>query len=88
MKRASYRAAVAHVAMNDNPGDNESVEVLTGYLTVVLISELFGVTSERVARDVMRVREQEGLLACEACGEHKPLDRDGLCKRCAKLSTH
>ncbi len=56
MKRPSYRHAVEVIALNDNPSANDPVEALAGYLTVCFIAEIFGIGSERVARDVWRYR--------------------------------
>lgn len=61
MKRASYRDAIDYIAMNDDPGDPEALneEVVAGYVTVQLVCCIFGVESERVARDVVRYRKRE-----------------------------
>lgn len=61
MKRASYRDAVDFIAMNDNAGDGEAAleeaEVI-GYASVLLVASIFGVEQDRVARDVVRLRER------------------------------
>lgn len=59
MKRASYREAVHWIAVNDDGADgadrtNEAS--IAGYVTTLLIADIFGVEPERVARDVVRVR--------------------------------
>ncbi len=56
MKRPSYRFGVRWIAWNDNPGDNESEEILAGYPSVALLADLFGVTPERVAKDICKFR--------------------------------
>lgn len=61
MKRASYRNAVDFIALNDSPGDNDPADILKGYASVVLVSEIFGVPTDRVACDVLRVRAKEKL---------------------------
>lgn len=58
MKRASYRAAVEWIAMNDEPSQTEPRDV-AGYISTCLIADLFGVEPSRVARDVIRVRIKE-----------------------------
>lgn len=55
-KRASYREGVAWIAYEDNLGDDEGVEELAGYISVLLLADLFGVSGEKVARDVYRKR--------------------------------
>lgn len=57
MKRASYRNGVDFIANNDEPDILEPAEMV-GYPTVFLLAELFGVSQERVARDVVRLRKQ------------------------------
>jgi len=58
MKRASYREATRWIALNDSPGDSDDdVESL---ITVLLVADIFGVSTERVARDVLRVRRKMG----------------------------
>lgn len=63
MNRPSYRAAVAWIANNDSPGDspgdNDPAEIIAGLVTVCLVADLFGVSNERVAADVIRYREKE-----------------------------
>lgn len=54
LKRASYREAVEWIALNDEPS-NPDVEEL---LSVALIADIFGATTERVAADIIRYREQ------------------------------
>lgn len=58
MKRASYRDGIDFIAMNDEPAELEE-DVVAGLATVLLVSELFGVERERVARDVVRYRKKE-----------------------------
>jgi hypothetical protein len=58
MKRPSYRNAVAWIALNDSPADNDPVEWLSGLVTVCLVADLFGVDQKEVAADVLRYREK------------------------------
>jgi hypothetical protein len=58
MQRASYRYAIAWIALNDNLGDDEAEDVLRGYLTVVMVADLFGVEPDRVAADVAKYRKK------------------------------
>lgn len=57
MKRASYRDGIDFIAMNDE-ADELDEEVVAGLATVLLVSELFGVERDRVARDVVRYRKK------------------------------
>lgn len=59
MKRASYRHAVDFIALNDNPADGADVNEIDGYATTMLVSDIFDVPVERVAKDVARVRIAE-----------------------------
>jgi len=65
VKRASYREAVQWIASNDAPGDDDALEVeaVRGYISTCLVADLFGVEAERVARDVVRARERDGVAA-------------------------
>jgi hypothetical protein len=62
MKRASYRHAVQWIALNDEAGNTptDSQQIISDYVTTALIADLFDVTTERVARDVLRYRTQHG----------------------------
>lgn len=62
MKRASYRDGIDFIALNDEPEELDE-EVVGGLATVLLLSELFGVPRERVARDVVRYRKGEAKRA-------------------------
>lgn len=57
MKRPSYWAAVRWIADNDNPGDDEPSENIAGYMTVLLVADLFGVEADNVAIDVWAQRQ-------------------------------
>lgn len=55
-KRASYREAVAWIALNDEAGsDMEDIEYL---LTVALVADLFGKDTATVARAVVAYRKR------------------------------
>ncbi len=65
MKRYRSRSqkvweAVEWIAWEDNPGDAEGVAAIAGYLTVVLVSELFGWSREEIAQCVFDYREEKG----------------------------
>jgi hypothetical protein len=58
MKRASYRDGVAWIAHNDEPlsVDREEIE---GFISTLLLADLFHVEASRVADDVLRLKEKE-----------------------------
>lgn len=57
MKRASYRFGVEHIALNDEPAEMDPTE-MASMISVALLADLFGVTTERVAADVIRLRRR------------------------------
>lgn len=59
-KRASYRKGVEWIALNDDPaaGDAQEVEAVAGYISTMLLADLFGVSSEDVAKDIIRYRKR------------------------------
>lgn len=57
MKRASYRDGVDFIAQNDEP-DELDPSVMDGMASVVMLASIFGVDVNRVARDVIRLREK------------------------------
>lgn len=60
MKRPSYKFAVELIALNDGPGDSgaRDLEYVSHMFSVVLVADLFGLPYEKVAKDVIRVRER------------------------------
>ena len=61
---AGYRKAVEWIAVEDEPDDLD-VDVVSGYLTVHMVADLFGKDTVTVARAVVRKRKQlikEGVL--------------------------
>jgi hypothetical protein len=60
MKRASYREAIWWIALNDEPGlgpDSRNPEVVATLISVALVADIFGVSTERVGLDVVRRRD-------------------------------
>jgi hypothetical protein len=53
---ARYKDAIEWIARNDNPGDYETAEEISRYLTVGLVADLWGKSESDVAVDVERVR--------------------------------
>lgn len=60
MKRASYRHAIEWIAQNDEPSVDVA-EIVQHFISVLLTADLFGVEQMRVARDVVRYREKNGV---------------------------
>lgn len=56
-KRASYRKGIEWIALNDEPDDRDA-ENVAGYISTILLSDLFGKDPDDVARDVVRYRER------------------------------
>ena len=56
MKRASYREAISVIALNDEP-TVMSADAMTAMASVLVVAAIFDVTTERVARDVVKYRE-------------------------------
>jgi hypothetical protein len=61
MKRASYREAVAWIAMNDGDGDTERLdpEHCSSLVSTCLIADIFQVPQERVGQDIVRYRAKK-----------------------------
>lgn len=59
MKRPAFRDAVAWIAYNDAPGDDDPPETLAGYLTVLLVADLFDVPAAQVASAVYLKRTHQ-----------------------------
>lgn len=57
VKRASYRHAVAWIALNDEPTERDPGEVAEA-TTTSLIADIFWVTPARVAADIIRYRNK------------------------------
>jgi hypothetical protein len=58
MKRASYRHAVELIALNDEPSEMDA-EIVAGLASVVIVSGMFDVDEDKLARDVVRYRYLE-----------------------------
>ena len=55
MKRASYREGVAWIAANDDPGETDPM-IIKGFVSSLLLADLFDVPEERVANDIAKIR--------------------------------
>ncbi len=62
MKRASYTYGIQWIALNDSDGteDRLDVEAISGYMSTVLLADLFGVALYKVAKDVLAYRLKQG----------------------------
>jgi hypothetical protein len=55
---ANFKQAVQWIALNDNSGDNEPVEDVSGYISVALTADLFGKDPMDVAKKVVWWRKR------------------------------
>jgi hypothetical protein len=62
MKRASYKEAVAWIALNDSAGDDDALdcEAVSWYVSSVLVADIFDVPSEKVGKDIVAYRKKHG----------------------------
>ena len=65
-KRATYREAVQWIALNDAPGDDGDVKEVQGYISTLLVADLFGADPYKVAIDVVRTRHGVGPFAVKS----------------------
>lgn len=56
---ASLKKAVEWIAIEDALGDNEDVEVLSGYISVLLVADLFDKEPIDIAQRVWRLRNKK-----------------------------
>jgi hypothetical protein len=61
VRRASYRAGVAWIGENDEPGEADP-EAVAELISVMLLADLFDVEPARVASDVLAYRTRHGML--------------------------
>ena len=57
---ASYRAGVEWIALNDEPQEMD-LEAISGYISTILLAVVFDKNIDKVAQDVLRFREREGI---------------------------
>jgi hypothetical protein len=55
MKRASYNHAIVWIALNDDAECTDAA-IVAGYMSTVLVADLFDVAAKRVADDIVRYR--------------------------------
>lgn len=58
MSSPSYNRAVRWIAYNDNDAELDQ-SAIEEYVTVALVADLFGKSTEQVAQDVFNVRKTE-----------------------------
>lgn len=58
MKRASYKHAVRWIAANDDIGspDCTNADIVSGYISTLLVADIFGKDADKVAQDVVNQR--------------------------------
>lgn len=57
---ASYRAAVSWIAENDDAGSNDALdpEVVAGYVTTILVADVWDKEPEEVAAAIVKYRKK------------------------------
>lgn len=60
MKRASYKEAIAWIALNDDAAGEEAfdIESVKGYVTTCLVADIFGVDQNKVGKDIVKYRKR------------------------------
>jgi hypothetical protein len=63
-RRASYRVGVRWIADNDNAGEDDAgnpdaEDNVAAYISTALLADLFNVSTERIAAEVMRIRRAQ-----------------------------
>lgn len=60
-QRPKYREGVEWIAMNDDPGSSDSLdlEAVAGYISTHLLADLYGMDYKEVGRDVINFRTKE-----------------------------
>ncbi len=60
MKRASYKEAIAWVALNDSGGDDDALipEEVKHLITAALVADIFGVDQSKVGEDIVKYRKK------------------------------
>lgn len=58
MKHASYREAIAWVALNDSAGEDDAQDpkACSELITAALVADIFGLSDEKVGRDIANYR--------------------------------
>jgi hypothetical protein len=56
------RQMVEWIAMNDNSGSGDDAEAISSYVTVAMLWHIYGVDRMIIARRIVQIRQQEGLL--------------------------
>ena len=64
MRRPSYKAAIAWIALNDDAGGETALDpdAVHSYLSTTLVADLFEVDQARVARDVIAYRKRHDAM--------------------------
>lgn len=68
-KRPSYFEAVSWIARNDNAGNGDSRADIEGYISTLLVADLFGADPYLVSVDIARARHKFLSTIAKAKGE-------------------
>lgn len=52
-----FGRGVHWIAANDAPGDNDNVEALSGYISVVMLADIYNVATRKIAEQVDIIRK-------------------------------
>ena len=55
------RQMIEWIAMNDQSGAHDDVETISGYVTVVMLSHIYGVPTRNIADNIKQIRDSENL---------------------------
>ena len=60
MKRASYKEAIAWVALNDSAGDDDALlpDQVKHLITAALVADIFEVDQDKVGEDIVKYRKR------------------------------
>jgi hypothetical protein len=84
VKRASYRAGIEWIALNDNAAEQDTAAQIAGYISSLLLADLFDVESSKVGEDVFYLRRKIARDAAHAERSRAEQDRrtaQGLARR-------
>lgn len=59
---ARYADAVEWIAFNDAAGDEASEEEVAGFVSTLLVADVFNKQPQKVAKDILRFRKKHGIL--------------------------
>ena len=52
------RQLIEWIALNDNPGNGDDLEAVAGYVTVTMLSHIYGVNRLTIAEKIQQIRRE------------------------------